>query len=76
MLVLLGVACIGGFIWLMFQGEVIRAALFAVIIVFLGVITLMPILLTQNRIGWMYPSFPTFSDSIQPLIGWPQPLFH
>ncbi len=36
----------------------------------------MPILLTQNRIGWMYPSLPTFSDSIQPLISWPQSLFH
>ena len=40
MLILLLVVCVAGFIWFMSQGEVIRAVLSAIVVLFLGALTL------------------------------------
>ncbi len=40
MLILLLVVCVSGFIWFMSQGEVIRAVLSAIVVLFLGALTL------------------------------------
>lgn len=40
MLILILVVCVAGFIWFMSQGEVIRAVLSAIVVLFLGALTL------------------------------------